>query len=383
MHTKKLFLIPLLLAPICLCSCVEQKKETGIVTLPYGQLYDSSKRGSALFKKTSYSDLSSFIENKESFFVIVRGTSEDCICWSTIASNLGKYVKHSNLLVHYLALAEFDGKNYFGLDLAKNYQTIAIFENGSLKYQTKFDDESELGSKYDSLAIYLSEHLQVGNVLYVSKSQLDALYEGDKAFVVGFSRSTCSDCSYVSRHHLKELSLSGNYETSYLFDCDVEGVRLFHGATPNHEGNEEAKIAYQNWISFKNEYGLSLEGNEEFGYKEGYVPTWTYNLPKLGKSEAIRDMAIWGNDSIVKKDGKYMISESYYDGNRGNAFLSDEEVLKKANVKKTNLIGLELNENEVISYADGTMFAWNHETSSLYEDPLLTAFFDTYLRKSI
>lgn len=380
MRKKCLLLVSLFLSSLSLCSC--RNGEQKIVTLPYGQLYDSSKKGSALFKSTSYSDFSSLLENKDSFFIIVRGTSEDCICWATIRDNLAKYVKHSNLLVHYLALEEFNGKDYHGLDLSKNYETIAIFENGALKYQAKFNDESEMGKKYDALAIYLSEHLKVGSVLYVSKSQLDALYEGDDAFVIGFSRSTCSDCSYANRHRLQELSASMNYHTSYLFDCDIEGVRLFEGATPDNEGNEEQKIAYQNWVSFKKEYGLSKEGNEEFGYQEGYVPTWTFNLPKLGKSTSIRDMMVWGNDLVIKDGEGYQISESYFDGNRNNAFLLDEEILKKAEVKKTNLVGLKLSEEDITSYNADTSFAWNHESSAAYEDPLLTAFFETYLRKS-
>lgn len=278
-----------------------------------------------------------------------------------------------------MAIEDFDGHDYRGLNLTKNKTTIAIYKDGEVKYQSGFSEEDEMGKNYDSLAIWISTYAKVGSVLNLSKSQLDALYEGDAPFVIGFSRSSCSDCSYLSTHHLRTLSTSGLYSRSYLFDCDEEGVRLYNGKSPKENGDEDERKAYSNWLAFKDEYGLSTALNEEFGYKEGYVPTFTYNLPGLGKATSVRDMMVWGNDTITKDGDNYIVSESYFSEGRDNEFLSDQTILEEADVKSVNLEGLELNENEVSIYNDGSYIAWNHDSSALYEDPLLTAFFSFYL----
>ena len=132
-------------------------------------------------------------------------------------------------------------------------------------------------------------------------------------------------------------------------------------------------------MSFKDEYGLSDTLNEEFGYKEGYVPSFSYNLPALGKASSIRDMFVWGNDTIIKDGDQYKVAESYFSSSRTNEFLTDEAILQKAGVKMTNLVGLTLSENDVNIYNDGSYISWSHSSSAVYEDPLLTAFFSFYL----
>ncbi len=349
------------------------------VTIPYGRLYDESEKGVNHFKSISYSDLSSLVENESSFFLVVRGASSDCLCWTLTRDNLAKYCKYSNLEVNYMALGDFSSKDYLGLKLTKNESTIAIFKDGTLFEQCSFSEEDDMGKDYATLANWISTYAKVGSLLYVNKNQLDALYEGETPFVIGFSRSSCSDCFYLNNHHLKELASSSLYKRSYLFDCDSEGVRLYNGKSPDKDGDEDERIAYSNWVSFKDEYGLSSALNEEFGYKEGYVPTFTYNLPALGKATSIRDMFVWGNDTVIKDGNKYKVSESYFSSSRTNEFLTNEAILEKAGVKRVNLVGLELTKEEVNVYGDGSYIAWSHASSSSYEDPLLTAFFSFYL----
>ncbi len=325
--------------------------------------------------------------NYESFFLVVRGSSETCRCWMNVRENLTHYMKKKNLLTYYLTLNddfEINGKerDYKGLNLKKGEQTIAIFENGTLKQQMNLTEESEYSKNYDKFETYLDARLKVGNVLYINKKQLDTLYEkGDGApfFVVGFTRSSCPDCTYINHHRLKEIASSEEYRVSYLFDCDTEGVRLYKGEEAKANGSENAKIAYQNWITFKNDHGLSNVKNKELGYEEGYVPTWTKNHPGLAKIESIKDMFVWGNDSIIKNGETYEVGTTYFDGSREHEFLSDENILKKSNVEETNLKGLKVDKNE-LEFVGDTPY-WSHEGNAKYEDPLLTAFFNYYSAK--
>ncbi len=378
MKKKTLLILSLFPSLFSLCGCSSSSE---IVTIPYGSLYDEKEKGVSHFKAISYADLSSMIDTESNFFLVVRGADSSCICWTYTRDNLAKYCKYSNLEVNYMSLDDFSNSDYRGLSLVRNKSTIAVFKDGKVEYQCTFDEEDEIGKEYDALASWISSYLKVGNVLYISKSQLDALYEGDTPFVIAFSRSSCSDCSYLNNHHLRDLASSSLYKKSYLFDCDVEGVRLYKGKSPDADGDEEERMAYSNWTSFKDEYGLSNTYNEEFGYKEGYVPTFAYCLPGLGKASSIKDMLVWGNDSVAKNGEKYVISDSYFSGSRDHEFLSDSEILEKAGVKRTNLVGLELEEEEVNVYGDGSYISWAHSSSATYEDPLLTAFFSFYLGK--
>lgn len=374
MKRTRLFLLLILPFSFLANSC---SSTVEAVTIPYGRLYDEEEYGNSHFKAIGYSDLSSLVSNEDNFFLVVRGASVDCLCWTLTRDNLSKYCKYSNLEVNYMGIDDFSSQDYLSLNLTKNKSTIAVFEKGKVKYQCTFSEEDEIGKDYATLASWISTHAKVGSVLSVNKKQLDALYEGEVPFLVGFSRSTCSDCSYLNNHHLRELGASSLYKRSYLFDCDIEGVRLYNGKSPDKDGSEDEKQAYSNWVAFKDEYGLSNAINEEFGYKEGYVPTFTYNLPNLGKAEAVRDMVVWGNDAVSKDGDTYKISDSYFSSTRTNEFLSDETILEKAGVSKTNLVGLTLKEDEVNDY--GGFYAWSHEASAVYEDPLLTAFFSFYL----
>lgn len=357
-------------------------------------LYDSSLSDEDHFKKIAYSDFLSLIKDNndnenygESFFLVVRGSSKGCRCWSGVRENIAQYAKNKNLLVYYMSLDDdFKekgvDKDFKGLKLKSGEQTIAIFEKGSLKYQTNIDDESEYGKDYKALANYLNERIKVGTILYINKKQLDSFYEnGDSGapFVVGFSRSGCSDCSYINSHHLKELAVNEKYKNSYIIDCDTEGIRKYNGEEADKSGSENAQIAYQNWIDFKNEYGLSDSSNADFGYKEGFVPTWTFNLPGLGKATSVRDMIVWGNDTITKKENEYFISETYFDGSRNHPFLGDKSILDNAKVTTTNLLNMKITESELTFY--GETAYWTHEASAKFEDPLLTAFFDYYCAK--
>ncbi len=376
-------------------SCSQRQENDSPILLPYGNLFDSSLKEEEAFKKLTYSGFSSMVKEKndssanyDSFFLVVRGSSQSCLCWINVRENLARYMKKNNLLTYLLTLSDdfvADGKerDYKGLNLKRGEQTIAIFENGALKYQMNLTEGSEYSKDYEKFEAYLDSHLKVGNVLYISKKQLDALYQqgdGAPSFVVGFTRNSCPDCTYINRHRLKEIASSEEYNVSYLFDCDTEGVRLYKGEEAKENGSENAKIAYQNWITFKNDHGLSDVENKELGYKEGYVPTWTCNLPGLStKIESIKDMFVWGNDSIIKNGDIYEVATTYFDGSREHAFLSDKSILDKSKVNKTNLKGLEVPKSE-LNLIGETPY-WTHEASSKYEDPLLTAFFNYYCSK--
>lgn len=370
-------LIPLL-AILILNSLASCSSSPSVITIPYGSLYDSSLTGEEHFQKDNYSSFLSYINKEDTFFLAIRGSDANCVCWSNVRDNLSNYAKKTNLLIHYMSLSDFDGREEKGLNLVKDEQTIAVFEKGKIAYQFNIQDGSDLMWKYDSFAEKLNERIKVGSILKINKSQLDKLYEGDTPFVVTFSRSTCPDCGYLESHHLRDLAVK-DYRVSYLFDCDSEGVRLFNGASPKIDGNEDEKQAYSNWITFKDQYGLS-DKNSVFGYKEGYVPTITFNLPGLSSPfECVKDAFVWGNETVTKTGDDYLISDSYFSDEIEHDFLSDKTLLEQYGISSAKIEGRSVNQNEVNESA--SYLALKHETSSSLEDPLLSVFFDFYLGK--
>ena len=366
-----LFLLSFLF-PLLSLSCSTSNNEK--VLLPYGKLYDSSLKGNDQFHSLTYSEFLSKIEKKENFFLLVRGSSADCVCYGNIRDNLNKYIKNKNLEVHYMSISDFESKDYKGLELVSDYQTISVFKDGSISYQSKIGSEDKIGYDYETLESELNSHLKVGNILKINKNQLDSLYEGEESFVVTFARNSCPDCSYIENNILKDLA-SSTYKVSYLFDCDIEGVRLFNSATPNKEGNEDEKKAYESWVSFKNEYGLSSL-NCPFGYKEGYVPYIAYCLPKLSHSDSVKDAFVYGNETVKEENGSYKIADCYFDGSRNHEFLSDASLLANNNVTKTNFLNDTVSKDEVASNA------LTHIASASRLNSLLKTFFDFYLEKS-
>ena len=96
---KKIFL---LISSLCLLSSSLFSCSSSIdkITLPYGNLFDSSLDEDSHYKKISYSDFLAMISEDKSpntnylnFLLLVRGSSEDCRCYTSVQSNLNKYIK--------------------------------------------------------------------------------------------------------------------------------------------------------------------------------------------------------------------------------------------------------------------------------------------------
>ena len=389
MNKKHLFIAvaPLLVVgPLTGCS-----SSNSIVSLPFGKLYDSSLKGEEHFSKIAYTDFKTLVEGNDSyapssFALVVRGSSESCICWSSFRGQLETYCNKKNFLLYYMELADFNQQSYAGLDLKNEEHTLGIFDKGSLKYQVNVSDGSTYSSSYDVLSAWFDERITIGPLLYINKTQLYALYSSaTEGFVVGYLRKKCPDCSYVMTHSVSSYSSSLSRK-GYLIDCDVEGIRYYNGSEPAEEGTEDQQKAYAQWQSFKDEYGLSSK-NTNFGFDNGYVPTFTYSLPGEDKAGMVEDAFVWGNESLTKNDdGTYRVTNAYLDGSRNdgkgddNPFLTDnaKDILTKCEVKETNFLYIKsIPASDVTVYKDNGY--WNHSASEVYDNPLLKAFLTYYL----
>ena len=340
-----------------LAGCGFNKPVFQNVYLPFGRLYDSSlaQEGDLSIekhtRKINHRELFSLVQTGKSFALVVYEKDNTCTCFKDFEIAFNKYLYAFNTLVYSIDSSEFDGgHDVFGIDITKGESTICLFERGELAHQRVTKGSNDEFLEYKNLAKWMSDRTTLSNMLYVTPTQLDALFEGDSEFTVGFLRSSCSDCREIEDHLLNLYNRNVN-NTSYVIDCDL----------------------ISDW-TFKLKYGLAEESNPDYGYGEGFVPTFVRYAPtKTGSySDAILDACVYLNDQIELIDGKYKIAKSFYSEERLPllGFLGNPD-------PKYVLEGKTINEEEIDMRNSG--YFWNKKYSVPFHDELLKMFLDAYV----
>lgn len=360
---KKGLFLTLSLSFLTVLSACQNVGSSTKTNLTFGKLYDSSKKETIEdhLETLSHSSLTSLINSKKDFVLLVYDKNNTCTCWADFEKTILSFVKRKNALMYVISPSEFDGGHEtFGLTISKSEETIAIFENGKVKEQrvTKgSEDEFITPTVFSS---WMSERVHFSDMLYISKTQLEGLFAGDIQFTIGFLRGSCSDCSYVETSVLSSFNSKDN-NVSYVIDCDVEGIRLTNG-----------ELDQEKWASFKYEYGLTAEANPDYGYGGGFVPSFYTYMPGEGeKKDMILDGDVYLNDSIAEKDGKYVVSDSFFTEERAPLL----GFLGNSKVDVSVIKGLEIDPKDIDNGR------WKKEAAAKYHNPLLEAFLTAYVGK--
>ncbi|MCQ2742575.1 MAG: hypothetical protein MJ239_04685 [Bacilli bacterium] len=391
MKKNTAFLLPLLaFATGVLSSCGGGKIEAA--KIQFGALYDTTLSGNDIFHPYNNSDvhytphsvLQGLVNKKESFVVCVLG-SPTCGCWHNFRDNiLSRYMKAHNLDVYLIKHEQFDDAEKFGLKVSASNEVIGIFKDGVLLDQHDNVEGSDFASDYSTFAAWMDERVVAPSMLYVSKKQLDELYEGkingEKAveeFTIYFSRSSCGDCSYLSKTMLRSYLGETKRQTSFIIECDMEGIRFVNGEGPGSENPNQIAATAQ-WNSFKEEYGLAEGPNNPGGFGTGYVPTLFHihangDGNKTGE-DVIDGGAVYFNDSTELANEEYKITSSYYTEERLERVELD--YLKNSDVEKKVLKGASLGkyEGEKSGY-----YSWYQQEAAKLHDPIMKAFLDAYI----
>ncbi len=348
------------------------------VNLTFGKLYDtvldtSTNKIDHHLWNLSISDLNTLISRQNNFALIVYDTNETCVCWINFQATIKKYLAEYNFLLFGIQKDlleavqtpsnEASAVNY-NLSLATGEETIAIYENGAVKYQKTSSGTSDTWTQYATFALWMNERVHRSNMLYISQTQFDSLFAKGTNFVVGFLRFSCPDCAYLDDNFLKKYNINQR-NTSYAIDVEKEGL---WNATTRANGE---------WQAYKDKYGLSVAGNAAFGFDDGYVPTF-YNYAPTSTGDyaaAILDGDVYANDSLTKNSNSddYYVSNTYFTEARvsGLTFLTDNN-----SVATKVLANISVQAADVEVYGDENY--WTHEAAAKYHDPLLRAFLDFY-----
>lgn len=341
-----------------------------------GHLYDESLSLEENLKNIDYQGLSTLVEEKKDFALLIYDENSTCACWYlSFRSTVESYLKERNLLLYGIQMDEFSSSvpSYYGLTVTSD-ASIALFKDGARLYQETSATGKEWSENVDVFTDWMDSRIDYSAIMDVSKSQLDKLFRQNDPFLVMFGRSTCSDCSYVEKAVLEE-SVLAREKGFYYLDCDVTGIRY------DEEGNLDAEA----WQAFKDRYGLSEAGNARLGYGEGYVPTWIYYNPSLASSYEpggmIGDMCVYFNDVVEEVDGAPTIVDSFYSESRikNMTWLADPDFASHGELNElaSSIIGTKLSSEDVTEY-EGTYYLKSSKAAT-YHDRLLEGFLEYYL----
>jgi hypothetical protein len=348
------------------------------VNLTFGKLYDSSLDASEAkvddhLWNLSVADLNTLISRGDNFALLVYDTDDTCICWGDFQITLKEYLAHYNFLLfgiqqNLLEAAETPSSGAlavnYNLSLATGEETIALYEDGAVKYQKTSAGTTDNWTQYDAFAAWMNDRVHQSDMLYVSEAQFDNLFLGTSSFVVGFLRFSCPDCAYLDDNFLKSYN-ANDRNASYVIDVEKEGI---WNATTKSNGV---------WQTWKDKYGLSVAGNAAFGFDNGVVPTfYNYTHASTGDyASAILDGDVYVNDSLAKdtNDDNYYVSDTFFTETRlpNLTFLTDN-----TSVTTKVLSALAVPASDADIY--GTAAGWDHKAAAKYHDPLLKAFLDFY-----
>ena len=355
---KKIAFLPLLiLSTISSTSCSVSSNKFNPT---FGSEIDTT------FTNLSYSELYKKVNDHENMIVVTYpGKDTHCSCWKTMENVLlPKLAKETEYLVYAVDAFEIDrSTDKFSLVVDLASPSIVFFKEGKKydQYVYSIRNTQDFFKKYDALVKLLEDKTSKPQYIYTDVQGIKNGIKNEEEYIIQYTYSSCPDCSYCLPNVMYPY-LSKNKLSNQIHIVDLEKEENFLT-----EGKIDSKNA--EYISFKKEMGLSKEGNSDFGYNTGYVPTIQYY-----KNGTLTSASVFFNDTIEEVNGVYKITSSFYSQER----LSKLEYA--SNVTNNVLEGLEIPLSDLTIYEEYNYIAWNQDAASAYHKPLLEAFLNKYAK---
>lgn len=346
MKKKYILTFPILaLSALSSVSCNTDNR----IRISYGSPINSS------MVELTYNEFATRMNDGENMLVATYHSdySLDCSCWNGFKLIADKYADDNDLIMYKIDRKLFEGHDDYGLTLLTNSNpTCFITEHGKVNNEYIYSNSganAPLFESYDAFSKAMNKVIKMPQVMIVNRDYItNAIFEEKQdEFIVYQARSTCSDCNYCTPNALLPYSESHNM-TNKIYMIDIDYLRA-------------DEVLYQ---EYKDEFGLSEDGNETFGYGKGVVPTFQY-----WKKGELADACVYFNDSVDKVDDKWTITDSYYTKERVANLKYTDEVLKDKI----------LNELEIDkTYAQYNYYSWLKVSAAKYHNKILESFLDYY-----
>ncbi|MCR5185091.1 MAG: hypothetical protein K6C32_03310 [Bacilli bacterium] len=318
--------------------------------LTYGRYLPEDYSGNgALF--IDYADLSMRMSKDGKYlnenFLLTIAPTNGCGCWAEFQPILKSFVQKTNYNVYQIKITAFDeAETKFGLNMKQGHVAFAIINHGKIVKQYL---SSPIFDYEESLEKEVNKYVTKPDLYFVDYTDINNYISSKGETVVEYIWNSCSDCQYsnpqtlwpyVEKHTLKNK----------IYVVDLESIRT------------DSEVYKQYLLDHK----LSLEGDENYGYDRGFVPTIQHFT-----NGVLDDASVYFNDALSMVDGKVKVTRSFYSEVR-------KEKLHYLNgVEVTVLEGLEVKEDEYVEY-NGNYY-WNKANANVYHKPLLEAFLNTYV----
>ena len=249
--------------------------------------------------------LNQMLGNKQSFILLTA--EESCLCTTNTKRILNKIVKQKEIRIYEISDVEFY-KSSLSSKLVIAAPELTIIKNGDEKITSihayeKFEKQINSSNKEESVAPilkYIEKHAYLDSPFYSTTDEALKLKIGNKeSFLIYYKRNSCSDCKTFNKMFLDKWILENKEEiTIYELDLDLYRNDLEY---------------YQ---ELKDTFGLSVNGNKDFGYLEGVVPS----IQKY-ENGVLTNMAVIYNDQMeLTDDNQYKIVDGYYHEFNGQTF---------------------------------------------------------------
>ena len=352
---------------VAMTSLVQCTNPSSTMKLTYGSYITTSDITNSDAKQISHSDLSLKMSkdsttNTENFLLVMADPSGSCACWPTFKTVLKQFIKEYHYNVYFIDFKEFNGKEDFGLTFKTGYVSLAVVKGQKILRQ--YPDCHVFETAKD-LKAELDKYVVAPELYYVDEDYLNHEFKNGNDVVVQYVRSGCGDCNYVNPNVIWPYANENTFKIK-MFVIDLQD--LYDKQVEEKAAGME-RTSYQ---EFKNEHNLSTLRTTDFGYENGVVPTIQYY-----KKGQLKDATVYFNDEVGKVDGKFYITNSFYDEHR-------ESHLSYLPLRGTRVLkGMELKEEEVgIFPLDNgeNYYYWKQTYADKYHRPLLEAFLDMYVK---
>lgn len=362
---KTLLLMPLIFLGTSLLTGCSLKER---VRLTYGSYIQDD-----LIELDDFFDLQkkmSGTERGENFLLATYLEGSFCSCWDNFETVLKRYISEEDVIIYKISNDLFNSTNQSQLDdwgltkITGTTPSLAIIKNGKVKKEF-IADNSEFFDRYISFKERIDQYVLAPNYYFVDQDILDDAIANDDKVLVHYMWDFCPDCQYSGPAVLYPYTNNHDF-TLKMYIIDIGMLTGYDPEAENPFAN--FNTSNQEYADFLRDHQISFAGNETFGYDRGFVPTTQY-----WENGVLTDVNVYFNDSLTLDNNEWKIASSFFSEERKDSLHYLE------GIETIVLEGLIVNEEDVSpSNSDPTVGSWKKDAASVYHNPLLTAFLDTY-----
>ncbi|MCH5171924.1 MAG: hypothetical protein J1F31_03735 [Erysipelotrichales bacterium] len=313
---KLLMLLPLF-ACLGLSSCNDKEDNSKKINFTTGSFDEQFNVGH--FEDINQTQLNNLREGNADF--IIYAETRGCLTCADVEKKLEHYIDDYGLTIYRIVYGSLDSTDPLKLS-SKTAPILGFYKEGKKLGIVPYSSNEKSFETQEAFNKMFEKYVALPSYFYIAPEELDEKLKRKESLVVYFTRSTCSDCGYLSSHFLDDYMLENKNKTFYIIECDVTGRRYSLDSDPSNP-----QVDSTQWQEFKNKYQLSTTTSPEFGYDLGVVPTFQYY-----EKGVLKASDVYVNDSFkeelisgIEEDGntvkyKFTVTQSFFEELIGKSF---------------------------------------------------------------